>query len=82
MLYQEATNTNFVNTRRVYRLEHQNKFYSNDMIKNTLKALETDNLDFFRNICFDNSNSYISSVIAEINEKLKELTSLDEKSNF
>ena len=77
-----AANTNFVNTRRVYRLEHQNKFYSNDMIKNTLKALETDNLDFFRNICFDNSNSYISSVIAEINEKLKELTSLDEKKQF
>lgn len=62
---------NFINTRRTYRLTHQNKFFSHSMVTDTISAVRNNNFDYFRTVCVDNSDNYVISIINELKENIE-----------
>lgn len=65
----------FTKERRKYRLENQNKFYSNDMLEKTIEAINNKDLYYFCNIC-PKEDEFLSSEL-DLN-KQKEIISYDD----
>lgn len=63
----------FKENRREFRLKNQKKFYYNNMELDFLKALENNDLSFFKNFCLNTSDEWITNFIISISTEIKEL---------
>lgn len=77
-LYRAAFN-NFIDERRQYRLENQDRFFSQCLLKNAIDAIDSNDLNFFKNICLSEDASYINKFFEKIKEEIKHCDDMKSK---
>lgn len=70
--YQKFAEIRFVSIRRQYRLNNQEKFYSYEVLQQTKKAIEDENIYNFRNICKNTNPKYLQQFYNRIKNQTEE----------
>ena len=68
----------YIDQRRQYRLENQEKFYSYEMLQNAKKALQEKDLYFFCNVCCNLSDDYLMNFFEKIKSELRKSKETEE----
>jgi hypothetical protein len=70
---------NYIDERRQYRLEHQDQFFSHDLVLKAIDALDNNDVQFFKNLCVNNHDFYVNKFIQTLREELHNTVAVNEK---